>query len=172
MLVGWSGVGPLKRVSGTPGAARYVFDIIHDIEQLCPQMSHTGQPLVFQQDLAPAHSDNTNKIFLQESGYQILPWVGNSPDFNIIENVWSDLSRRVSRRPRPATADELWKIIPAFPFRCYCASQFLHNSHDFCSQVFINSTFLNFILTETDFLHRVVQCVVVVRGAVLFAQSA
>jgi transposase len=38
------------------------------------------------------------KELFDEYGLDILPWTGNSPDFNIIENVWSEIKRKLSSK--------------------------------------------------------------------------
>ena len=42
-----------------------------------------------QQDNAPAHNSILSKTWFSENGLEILEnWPPNSPDINIIENVW------------------------------------------------------------------------------------
>ena len=61
-----------------------------------------------QQDNAPAHNSILSKTWFSENGLEILEnWPPNSPDINIIENVWSLLKKRVSQR-HPKNIEELW----------------------------------------------------------------
>ncbi len=41
---------------------------------------------IFQQDLAPAHTDKSTKSWLNEHGVGVFDWPANSPDLNI-ENL-------------------------------------------------------------------------------------
>jgi transposase len=45
----------------------------------------------FQHDLAPCHNSKAVKKFSQENKISMLDWLGNSPDMNPIENLWSIL---------------------------------------------------------------------------------
>ncbi len=75
--------------------------------------------LIFQQDLAPAHTAKSTKSWLNDHGVGVLDWPANSPDLNPIENLWSIVKRKM-RNKRPKNADELkatvketWALIPA-----------------------------------------------------------
>ena len=74
-------------------------------ESLLPEM-FLGKKL--QQDNAPAHNSILSKTWFSENGLEILEnWPPNSPDINIIENVWSLLKKRVFQR-HPKNIEELW----------------------------------------------------------------
>ncbi len=77
---------------------------------------------IFQQDLAPAHTANSTKSWLNDHGVGVLDWPANSPDLNI-ENLWGIVKRKM-RNKRPKNADELkatvketWASIP--PQQCH-----------------------------------------------------
>ena len=61
-----------------------------------------------QKNNAPAHNSIYSKTWFSENGLEILEnWPPNSPDINIIENVWSLLKKRVFQR-HPKNIEELW----------------------------------------------------------------
>ncbi len=76
---------------------------------------------IFQQDLAPAHTAKSTKSWLNNHGVGVLDWPANSPDLNLIENLWGIVKRKM-RNKRPKNADELkatvketWASLPPQP---------------------------------------------------------
>lgn len=50
---------------------------------------------IFMHDGAPCHAAKTVSNFLRESEISTLPWPGNSPDMNPIENLWAIVKKRM-----------------------------------------------------------------------------
>ncbi len=78
--------------------------------------------LIFQQDLAPAHTAKSIKSWLNDHGVGVLDWPADSPDLNLIENQCGIVKRKI-RNKRSKNADELkdtvketWASIP--PQQC------------------------------------------------------
>ncbi len=51
--------------------------------------------LIFQQDLAPAHTAKSTKSWLNDHGVGVLDWPANSPDLNPIEKNADELKATV-----------------------------------------------------------------------------
>jgi hypothetical protein len=67
---------------------------------------------IFQQDNAPCHTSGGTMEWLRTNNIATLKWPTNSPDLNIIENVWNQLEKNV--RARSVTfdnEDQLWEIL-------------------------------------------------------------
>jgi len=81
------------------------------LKEKLPTFMSIHRTTFFQHDGAPSHKTKSVSDWLQQEGYQILgPWPGNSPDLNVIENVWMMLKRSVAKR-NPTSAEDLVKKI-------------------------------------------------------------
>jgi len=59
---------------------------------------------------APCHSSLSTQLCLEKKKIcYICDWLPQSPDLNIIENIWSLLKRNVVKR-FPGTIEEFWKV--------------------------------------------------------------
>ena len=66
----------------------------------------------FQQDNDPKHTSKLAQNWLASIDLNVLPWPSNSPDMNLIENIWDILDRCVhSHDIKPRNEDELWKAL-------------------------------------------------------------
>lgn len=95
------GCGPLFFVEGTMNSRQYC-DVLDDV--LIPYFNYLRcceAANMFMQDGAPCHRAECVKNKLSTWKIPILPWPGNSPDLNPIENVWSLLKSKVYTSPNP-----------------------------------------------------------------------
>lgn len=112
------GLGPLYYVTGTMNQIQYksvmesvLIPYIHSLES-------GDVAYQFMQDGAPCHTAKSIKNLFSESNLQVLPWPGNSPDLNPIENVWNGLKRIVYSSPNPTLAvlkaniEDAWRNNP------------------------------------------------------------
>lgn len=119
-----NGVGLLRKVEGSMNAQMYQETIIHDIDIIGKCLVFPKQQFIFQQDLAPPHRALSTFNFLKKKEVDLLPWPGNSPDANPIENVWGLLKRKL-QTIRCTSSEQLWVAVQKIWYELskdYCKS--------------------------------------------------
>jgi len=114
--VSYNGVGDLVPIDGSMNQSQYL-RTLNDFA--FPSGDRLiGEEFILQQDNAPCHKAKMINTFLREVGVKTLDWPPQSPDLNIIENVWSLIKRKRAAditRTRDETITEVtkeWKRIP------------------------------------------------------------
>ena len=90
----------------TMNASRYI-SVLND--HLLNFMSIHGCT-TFQQDSAPCHKAKSVMNWFQTKNVRVFKWPGNSPDLNLIENLWTLIKKKVSTS-NSTTIDELKRLI-------------------------------------------------------------
>lgn len=93
----WEGVGTMTPIEGNINAAKYQ-DILE--ENLWPVLArHFPQNgYFFQDDNAPVHRARSTQEYVARNRINCLSWPAQSPDLNIIENVWLFIKRKLQSR--------------------------------------------------------------------------
>lgn len=109
-IISINGVGPLRRVNGILNSQKYVDEIISDIKIFAPALIYPERHFKFMQDNSPVHTSKCTSQFLHAKNIPVFAWPGNSPDANIIENLWSYMSWKLRNMSFQNTND-YWKAI-------------------------------------------------------------
>lgn len=114
--IAYNGLGDLVPVDRTMDKDTYL-EVLNENALSCGERL-IGESFIFQQDNAPCHKAKIITNFLKEKGVFTLEWPPQSPDLNIIENVWAYIKRNRDsslQRTRQDTVIEikaLWNDIP------------------------------------------------------------
>ncbi len=78
----FAGVGPLCFLKTNVTAPVYQYILEHFMLPSADRLFKDAD-FIFQQDLAPAHTDKSTKSWLSIHGVGVLDWPVNSPDLNL-----------------------------------------------------------------------------------------
>ena len=92
--VTYDGVGTLTPVHGTIDAEAYI-KILDDNLWPVIAKNFAAKPYVFQDDNAPVHRARSVMTYMAENRVNTTTWPAQSPDLNIIENVWLHIKREL-----------------------------------------------------------------------------
>jgi transposase len=97
----------LRRCSNNMNADEYITHL-KAAAGLFPRA--TSKRLTLQHDGAAAHTANKTEDYLKANNMKVLPWPAQSPDLNIIEQMWPKLTAQLAGRSFH-NEDDLWEAI-------------------------------------------------------------
>ena len=109
--ISYHGVEALTPVDGNFNTEKYISILDDNLWPIVAQ--HFGnRPWIFQEDNAPCHVSARANEWKRDNSIGSLPWLAQSPDYNIIENVWKTIKIRVQRRISEIEyADDLKRVV-------------------------------------------------------------
>ena len=110
-VISGKGTGRLYVVQGMMKQDQYIQMLK---ERLLPQVRDwfpNRESFIFMQDGAPCHTARSVKAFLNDKNIPLMPWPGNSPDMNPIENVWELVKREIGKEVITTRTQLIEKLI-------------------------------------------------------------
>jgi transposase len=91
------GVGTLTAVDGNMNSDKYINILDNNLWPVIAR-HFPATDFIFQEDNAPCHVSRQSNQWKSDNNIRTLDWPPQSPDLNIIENIWKVIKVRVRRR--------------------------------------------------------------------------
>ncbi|CAF2781502.1 unnamed protein product [Rotaria sp. Silwood2] len=116
------GVGPLVFYDGRMNGKNYIDVIQNELLPYIKKNFDGSDPWYYVQDNAPCHKSEFSMKWFKKNKINLLDWPAVSPDFNVIENLWDIIDKKLTNYRLTNINDlqqaimKLWEEIP--PITC------------------------------------------------------
>ena len=105
------GTGVIVPVEGNINSRKYI-NILDECLWPVVTKDFGNDPWILQEDNCPVHVSRETRGWKEDNQIQTLPWPAQSPDLNIIENIWRLLKIKLQNQlHRIKNADDLVRIV-------------------------------------------------------------
>jgi transposase len=110
--MGWDGPGYMCKIDGTLNKELYIEILEDEFQQTLEYYGKEVGDIIFQQDNAPPHVAQVVQDWFEDHDLEVMEWPANSPDLSPIENLWTQVKRKLYQYPTPAAGMlELWERV-------------------------------------------------------------
>ena len=93
----YNGIGTLTSVEGYIDSEKYIEVLDQHLWPVIAKEFPNGG-WIFQEDNCPVHVSRRTNSWKTENDIETLPWPSQSPDINVIENVWRTIKVKLGKR--------------------------------------------------------------------------
>jgi hypothetical protein len=92
----YNGVGTIIPINGNMNSVKYIETLDNHLWPIVAK-NFGNSAWIFQEDKAHCHVSRQCNAWKADNNIPILPWPAQSPDINVIENVWRVLKIHIKR---------------------------------------------------------------------------